>query len=72
MTEKQRFLEIGLDSLPFQDLYITSSFKKFAYADNLALLHSSENWKKLVGDFRSKQEYTSSVSPDLEVEAQSY
>ena len=41
--------------------------RKFAYADDLALLHSSGNWKDLEGTF-----YTFSVSPDLEVEAQSH
>ena len=45
--------------------------RKFAYADNLALLHS---WKLegLGGDFKPRHVYTFSVSPDLEVEAQSH
>ena len=42
--------------------------EKFAYADDLALLHSSENWK----DFNPRRAFTFSVSPDLEVEAQSH
>ena len=35
---------------PIQHLYVRSSFhdsRKFAYADDLALLHSSGNWKDL-------------------------
>ena len=43
--------------------------RKFAYADDLALLHSSGNWKDLEGTLSL---YTFSVSPDLEVEAQSH
>ena len=46
--------------------------KKFAYADDLALLHSSENWKDLEGTFEPRHFYTFSISPDLEVEAQSH
>ena len=46
--------------------------KKFAYADDLALLHFSENWKDLGGDIKPKHVYTFSVSLDLEVEAQSH
>ena len=45
--------------------------KKFAYADDLALLHSSGNWKDLEGTL-SQDMSTVSVSPDLEVEAQSH
>ena len=37
--------------------------RKFAYADDLALLHSYGNWKDLEGTL---------ISPDLEVEAQSH
>ena len=44
-------------------------FRKFAYADDLALLHYSGNWKDLDGDFKPRHVYTFSVSPDLEVEA---
>ena len=43
--------------------------RKFVYAHNLALLHSSGNWKDL--EATSSQD-TVSVSPDLEVEAQSH
>ena len=46
-------------------------FRKFAYADDLALLHSFGNWKLGV-DFKPRHVYTFSVSPDLEVEAQSH
>ena len=42
--------------------------KKFAYADDLALLHSFGNWK----DFKPRHDYTFSVSPDFEVKAQSH
>ena len=44
-------------------------YRKFAYADDLALLHSSGNWKDLDGTLSQDM---SSVSPDLEVEAQSH
>ena len=46
--------------------------RKFAYADDLALLHSSGNLERLGGDFKPRHVYTFSVSPDLEVEAQSH
>ena len=47
--------------------------RKFAYVDDLALLHSSGNWKDLIGgDFKPRHVYTFSVFPDLEVEAQSH
>ena len=53
--------------------------RKFAYADDLALLHSSGNWKDFEGTLsqdktlnHTKTDYTFSVSPDLEVKAQSY
>ena len=46
--------------------------RKFAYADDLALLHSFGNWKDLERDFKPRHVYTFSVSPDLEVEAQSH
>ena len=46
--------------------------RKCAYADDLALLHSSGKWKGLGGDFKPRHVYTVSVSPDLEVEAQSH
>ena len=46
--------------------------RKFAYADDLAMLQSSGNWKDLEGDFKPRHVYTFSVSPDLEVEAQSH
>ena len=46
--------------------------RKFAYADDLALLHSSGNWKDLKGDFKLRHVHTVSVSPDLEVEDQSH
>ena len=46
--KKRRFSRIGLAPLLFNiymyDLLSTISIK-FAYADDLALLHSSENWK---------------------------
>ena len=42
--------------------------RKFAYADYLALLHSSGNWK----DFKPRHVYTFSVFPDLEIKAQSH
>ena len=45
--------------------------RKFAYADDLALLHSSENWKNLEA-IKPRHVHTVSVSPDLEVEAQSH
>ena len=45
--------------------------RKFAYADDLALLYSSGNWKDLE-DLKPRHVYTLSVSPDLEVEAQSH
>ena len=45
--------------------------KKFAYADDLAFLHSSRNWKNLE-ETLSQDMSTFMVSPDLEVEAQSY
>ena len=49
-------------------------FRKFAYADELALLHSSGNWKDLEGTLSQDMSTLSadSVSPDLEVEAQSH
>ena len=47
-------------------------FRKFAYADDLALLHAFGNWKKLGGDLKLRHVYTFSVSPDLEIEAQSH
>ena len=46
--------------------------RKFAYADDLALLHSSGNWKDLEGNFKPRHVYTFSVSLDLEVEVQSH
>ena len=46
--------------------------RKFAYADDLALLHSSGNWKDLEGDIKPRHVHTFSVSPDLEVETQSH
>ena len=46
--------------------------RKFAYADDLALLQSSGNWKDLGGDLKPRHVHTFSVSPDLEVEAQSH
>ena len=44
--------------------------RKFAYADDLALLYSSGNWKEEIfgGDFKPRHIYTLSISPDLEVE----
>ena len=47
--------------------------RKFAYADDLALLHSSGNWKDLEGTLSQDmfKRDTFSVSPDLEVETQS-
>ena len=46
--------------------------RKFAYADDLALLHSSGEWKDLEGYFKSRHVNTFSIFPDLEVEAQSH
>ena len=46
-------------------------FRKFAYANDLALLHSSGNWKDLEGTL-SQDIYTFSLSPDLKVEVQSH
>ena len=47
--------------------------RKFAYADDLALLHSSgKKLEGLGGDFKPRHVHTVSVSPDLEVEAQSH
>ena len=46
--------------------------RKFAYADDLALLHSSGKLEGLGGDIKPRHVYTVSVSPDLEVEAQSH
>ena len=43
--------------------------RKFGYANNLALLHYSGNWKDLEGDFNPRHDYTFNISPDLEVEA---
>ena len=42
--------------------------RKFVYADDLALLHSSGNWK----DLKPRHVHTFCVPPDLEVEAQSH
>ena len=44
--------------------------RKFAYADDLALLHSSGNWKDLEGTL--SQDMFTLVYIDLEVEAQSH
>ena len=66
-SEKQRSSGIGFAPLLF-NIYTydlpSMIFRKFAYADDLALLYSYGNWKDLEG--------TLSVSPDLEVEAQSH
>ena len=40
---------------------------KFAYADDLALLHSSGNWKDLEGTLSQRHVYTLSVSRDWEL-----
>ena len=50
MSEKQHFSGFGL-GFPFQHIYIQPAFDNgvFAYADDLALLHSSANWKDLEG-----------------------
>ena len=41
--------------------------RKFTYADDLALLHSSGNWKDLEGTLSQRHVYTFSVSPDWEL-----
>ena len=48
--------------------------RKFAYADDLAFLHSSGNWKDLEGTLSQYMSILSALldSPDLEVEAQSH
>ena len=46
--------------------------RMFAYADDLALLHSSRNWKDLQGALSQDISTIYSISPDLEVEAQSH
>ena len=52
--------------------YLTSMYdlhsmisRKFAYADDLALLHSSGNWKDLEGTIKPRHVYTFSISQDL-------
>ena len=45
--------------------------RKFAYADDLALLHSSGNWKDLERTCLS-QDISTLSAPDLEVETQSH
>ena len=45
--------------------------RKFAYADDLAFLHSLK-LEGLEGDFKPRHVYIFSVSPDLEIEAQSH
>ena len=47
-------------------------YRKFAYADDLALLHSSEKWKNLEGTLSQDMSTLSGISPDLKVEAQSH
>ena len=45
---KQHFTGIGFDPPPFQHLLIRSAFhasQKYAYADDLALLYASRDWK---------------------------
>ena len=42
-----------------------------AYADGLALLNASRDWKA-VEDTKPSHDYTVSLSADLEVEAQQY
>ena len=53
LTEKQLSLGIGLGSLPLFNIYTYDlSFtisRKFAYADEIALVHSSGNWDDFEG-----------------------
>ena len=42
----------------------------YAYANDLALLHSCRDWKGLEETFKPKHGYTLSVSQDLEAETQ--
>ena len=46
--------------------------RKYAYADDLALLHSSGDWKDLEGGLESRHDYNLIVSPDLAATAQPY
>ena len=46
--------------------------RKFAYADDLALLHFFWKLEGLGGDIKPRHVHTFSVSPDLEVKAQSH
>ena len=56
------------------DLYVRPALHDFQKVClcRLAWFHSCGNWKELEGTFKSRHDYTFSVSPDLEVEAQSY
>ena len=51
-SKKWHFSGISFGSHPIQHLYVdlpSMISRKFAYADDLALLHSSENWRDLEG-----------------------
>ena len=41
------------------------TFQKYAYADHLALLYASRDWKAVKDNLKPRHDYTFSLSPDL-------
>ena len=58
-----------LSNIYLYDLPSTVS-RRYAYADDLALLYSSDDWKDLEGSLKPRHDYNLNISPDLEATAQ--
>ena len=58
-----------LSNIYVYDLPSTVS-RRYAYADDLALLYSSDDWKDLEGSLKPRHDYNLNISPDLEATAQ--
>ena len=46
--------------------------QKYAYADDLALLSASRDWKAVENTLKPRHDYTFSLSPDLEAKVLQY
>ena len=61
--------EVGVLRDCVYDLPSTVS-RRYAYADDLALLYFSDDWKDLEGVLKPRHDYNLNISPDLEATAQ--